>query len=152
MPTLTTFLMYDNQAEAAVRHYVSVFEGGRIVSTMPGPGGSVMGLTFEILGQRLIAVNGGPSFQFTSGISLFVGCKTQEEIDRYWTKLLQHGGKESRCGWLVDGFGVSWQLIPDELGSMLGDPDRDKAGRAMQAMLKMGKLDLAELRRAHAGR
>ena len=96
----------------------------------------------------MIALNGGPSFSFSQGISLFVGCDTQVEIDRYWSKLCENGGKEVQCGWLVDKFGVSWQIIPNVLGRLLGNPDRAKAGRAMQAMLAMKKLDIAGLEQA----
>jgi predicted 3-demethylubiquinone-9 3-methyltransferase (glyoxalase superfamily) len=150
MPKITPFLTFVDQAEAAARLYTSVFDG-RIVSTMPGPGGTVMGVTFELLGQRYIALNGGPSFTFSQGFSLFVSCESQAEIDAYWQKLTADGGKESRCGWLVDRFGVSWQIIPSVLQSLLGDADRAKAGRAMQAMLTMGKLEIAALVRAHGG-
>jgi predicted 3-demethylubiquinone-9 3-methyltransferase (glyoxalase superfamily) len=150
MPKITTFLTYDNKAEEAARYYTSIFEGGKIVSTMPGPGGSVLGVTFELLGQTFIALNGGPSFTFSQGISLFVSCDTQAEIDRYWEKLTA-GGKEVQCGWLVDKFGVSWQVVPKVLGDLLSDKDAAKAGRAMQAMLKMKKLDIATLKRAHEG-
>ena len=150
MADLTTFLMFDTQAEEAVRLYLSIFDG-TIVQTMPGPGGSVMGVTFEILGRPFIAFNGGPTFQFSEGISIFVSVDTQEEIDRYWAKLTADGGKESRCGWLTDKFGISWQIVPKTLGKLLGDADRAKAGRAMQAMLAMQKLDIAALERAFAG-
>ena len=149
MPNITTFLTYDSQAEEAVRHYVSIFEGAKIVSTMRA-GDEVFSLTFELLGQTFIALNGGPTFTFTPGISLFVSCDTQAEIDRYWARLTE-GGKEVQCGWLVDKLGVSWQIIPRILGDLLSDKDRAKADRAMQAMLKMQKLDIAELKRAHAG-
>ncbi len=151
MPQITTFLTYNNQAEEAVRHYLSVFEEGRIVGTMSGPNGSVLSVTFELFGRPFIALNGGPSFTFSQGISLFVGCDTQAEIDRYWTRLVEDGGKEVQCGWLVDKFGVSWQIIPKALGEMLGDKDAAKAGRAMQAMMKMKKLDVAVLKRAYDG-
>ena len=151
MPDITTFLTYDNQAEEAVRHYVSIFEDGKILSTMPGPGGSVMSVTFELFGKRFIALNGGPSFSFSQGISLFVGCDTQAEIDRYWSKLTEGGGKEMPCGWLTDKFGVSWQIVPKKLGDLLGGKDPAKSGRAVQAMLKMKKLDLAALQRAYDG-
>jgi len=149
VPNITTFLTYDSQAEEAVRHYVSIFEGAKIVSTMRA-GDEVFSLTFELLGQTFIALNGGPTFTFTPGISLFVSCDTQAEIDRYWARLTE-GGKEVQCGWLVDKLGVSWQIIPRILGDLLSDKDRAKADRAMQAMLKMQKLDIAELKRAHAG-
>lgn len=151
MPEITTFLTYNDQAEAAARLYISVFEGGRILSTMPGPGGTVFGLTFEILGRTFYALNGGPSFEFSEGISLFVSCETQAEIDHYWEKLTADGGKESQCGWLVDKFGVSWQITPKNLSSFLGAKDQAKASRAMQAMMKMKKFDIAALERAFNG-
>ena len=150
MPEITTFLTFDTQAADAVKHYLSIFDG-RITSTMPGPDGSVFGLSFELLGRPYFALNGGPTFKFSEGISLFVGCDTQDEIDRYWARLTENGGKEVQCGWLVDQFGVSWQVIPKNLGSLLGSKDRVKGGRAMQAMLKMKKLDIAALQRAHDG-
>lgn len=150
MPEITTFISYNDQAEAAVRHYLSIFEGGKILSTMPGPNGTVMSLTFQLLGQTFIALNGGPTFSFTQGFSLFVSCDTQAEIDRYWAKLTE-GGKEVQCGWLVDKFGVSWQIIPKNLGSLVFGKDPEKSGRAMQAMLAMKKLDIAALQRAYDG-
>lgn len=116
-----------------------------------GPGGSVISVTFELFGQTFIALNGGPTFTFSQGISLFVHCDTQAEVDRYWSKLTE-GGKEGQCGWLVDKFGVSWQVVPNVLGELLGDKDPAKAGRAVQAMMKMKKLDIAALKRAHEGR
>ena len=149
MPAITTFLTYDNQAEAAARLYVSIFEG-KITSTSPGPNGTPMSLTFEILGQTFIALNGGPTFKFSQGFSLFVSCDTQAEIDRYWARLTD-GGQEVQCGWLTDKFGVSWQIVPKNLGSFLGATDRTKANRALQAMLQMKKLDIGQLRRAAAG-
>jgi predicted 3-demethylubiquinone-9 3-methyltransferase (glyoxalase superfamily) len=157
MPTITTFLTYNNQAEEAVRLYLSIFENGKITSTtrMPegGPGtkGSVLSLTFELFGQPFYALNGGPSFTFSQAISLFVSCDTQDEIDRYWAKLTEGGGKEIQCGWLVDKFGVSWQITPKVLLSMISDSDPAKASRAMQAMMKMKKLDIATLKRAYDG-
>lgn len=156
MPEITTFLTYNNQVEEAVNLYVSIFEG-KVLSTMrsgdagPGPKGSVFSMTFEILGRTFYALNGGPSFTFTQGISLFVGCDTQAEIDRYWTRLTEGGGKEVQCGWLVDKFGVSWQIIPKILTELIGGKDPAKAGRAMQAMMQMKKLDIAALKRAHEG-
>ncbi len=157
MPTLTTFLTYDNQAEEAARLYLSIFENGKIVSTMrmpeggPAPKGAVLSVTFELFGQRLVALNGGPSFKFSQGISLFVGCDTQAEIDSYWSKLIEGGGKEGRCGWLTDKFGVSWQIIPKSLGDLLTSKDPARAGQAMQAMMQMKKLDIAVLQRASTG-
>lgn len=150
MPQITTFLAYPgDKAEEAVRHYLSIFEDGKILSTMPGPNGKVMGITFRLLDQTFQALS-GPDFGFTAGMSLFVSCDTQAEIDRYWSKLTE-GGKEVQCGWLTDKFGVSWQIVPKVLGELLGDKDREKAGRAMQAMLGMKKLDIAALKRAFDG-
>lgn len=151
MPTLSTFLTYNNQAEEAALHYISVFEQGKILNITRSPQGTAFSVTFELFGTRLLALNGGPSFSFSSGISLFVSCQTQAEIDRYWAKLTEGGGKEVQCGWLVDKFGVSWQIIPSILGDLLGDPDPAKSGRAMQAMMQMKKLDIAALKRAHDG-
>lgn len=125
MPSITTFLTYDHQAEAAVRHYTSIFEHSKIVNTMRA-GDRVMSLTFELLGQTFIALNGGPTFSFAQGISLFVSCDTQEQIDRYWNALTD-GGKPVQCGWLVDRFGVSWQIVPKILGDLLGDRDPQKS-------------------------
>ena len=151
MPTITTFLTYNDKAEEAVRYYLSVFEDGKITSIMPGPNGTVMGVSFELFGRPFIALNGGPTFSFAEGISLFVECETQAEIDRFWNELTSGGGKESQCGWCKDKYGVSWQIIPKVLGELFSDRDRAKAGRAMQAMLKMQKLDIAALKKAHAG-
>jgi predicted 3-demethylubiquinone-9 3-methyltransferase (glyoxalase superfamily) len=157
MPEITTFLSYDHQAEEAVRHYLSIFESGKIVDTLrvgdgfPGPKGSVLTLTFELFGKTFVAMNGGPSFAFTQGVSLLVTCDTQAEIDRYWARLTEGGGKEIQCGWLVDRFGLSWQITPRVLLEMIGDKDAARAARAMQAMMKMKKLDIAALERAHKG-
>jgi len=157
MPDITTFLSYNGTAEEAVRHYIAVFEEGKILTIngappgAPSPGGKVFSLTFELFGKTFYALNGGPTFTFSQGISLFVGCENQAQIDRYWTKLTEDGGKEVQCGWLVDKFGVSWQIVPKKLSSLIGDKDPAKAGRAMQAMMKMKKLDIAALERAHAG-
>ncbi|HEY3498764.1 MAG TPA: VOC family protein [Polyangiaceae bacterium] len=153
MPEITTFLTYDHQAEEAAKKYVALFDG-KIVETMRagGPEAPVMTVTFEILGKTFIALNGGPSFSFAPGISLFVGCDTQEEIDRFWSALAADGGKEVQCGWVTDKFGVSWQIVPKVLGQYLGGKDRDGANRALQAMLKMQKLDIAALKRVYEGK
>jgi predicted 3-demethylubiquinone-9 3-methyltransferase (glyoxalase superfamily) len=154
--SITTFLAYDTQAEAAAQLYTSLFDG-KITSTMrypaggPKPEGSVLSVTFELLGQTYIALNGGPSFTFSQGFSLMVQVDTQAEIDRLWTKLTENGGKEVQCGWLVDKFGVSWQIVPRQLGQMLADKDKAKAGRTMQAMMGMKKLELAKLQAAFDG-
>ena len=151
MQKITTFLWFDTQAEEAMKFYVSIFKNSKIVSTMPGPDGKVMTGTFELEGQRFMALNGGPHFKFTEAISLFVNCETQAEVDELWNKLTAGGGAESQCGWLKDKFGLSWQIVPSALGRMFGDKDRAKAGRAMQAMLQMKKLDIAKLQRAFDG-
>jgi predicted 3-demethylubiquinone-9 3-methyltransferase (glyoxalase superfamily) len=143
MPTITTFLTYNDQAEQAAKLYTSIF-GGKIVDVTrygegtPVPKGTVMTVTFEILGQRYVALNGGPSFTFTEGVSLAVACTTQDEIDTYWAKLTD-GGQEGPCGWLKDRFGLSWQVYPAQLVELLSRPG------AVQAMMKMKKLNIAEL-------
>ena len=154
MQRITTFLTFNDQAEEAVNFYTSVFENSRIVSTTrygeagPGPKGSLMSANFELAGQQFIALNGGPSFSFAQGISLFVNCETQEEVDRYWERLSE-GGEKGPCGWLTDKFGVSWQVVPRILGELLNDEDPEKAKRVMNAMLQMSKLEIKGLRRAY---
>lgn len=150
MQKITTFLMFNDQTEAAVKLYTSVFKNSKIVSMQrggPGPTDAVMSATFEIEGQQFMAFNGGPTFKFSEGMSLFVSCGTQAEIDELWEKL-SAGGEPGRCGWLKDRFGVSWQIIPSVLGKLLGSKDTAKAGRVLQAMLQMGKLDIAKLEQA----
>ena len=157
MSKITTFLTYNDRAEEAVKLYTSVFPRSRIVKTTrygdagPGPEGSVMTIAFELDGQPFVALNGGPSFTFSQGISLSVDCETQAELDRVWDGLCADGGKPVQCGWLTDRFGVSWQIVPARMGELIGDPDPVKAKRTMQAMLKMVKLDIAALQRAHDG-
>jgi predicted 3-demethylubiquinone-9 3-methyltransferase (glyoxalase superfamily) len=156
MPKITTFLTFDNQAEDAANFYTSVFENSKIVSTArygeagPGPKGSLMTATISLDGQELMLLNGGPTFKFSQACSLFVSCETQSEVDGYWSKLTA-GGKEIQCGWLVDKFGVSWQIIPTVLGKLLGDKDPRRAGRVMQAMMKMVKIDIKGLQQAAEG-
>ena len=154
MQRITTFLTYNTDAEDAARLYTSAFKNSHIISTSrygdgaPAPKGSVMSVIVELDGQRFHALNGGPSFKFAEGISLFVNCETQAEIDEYTEKLTANGGAQGPCGWIKDRFGVSWQIVPRVLGELLGDKDQAKAGRVMQAMLKMQKLDIEALRRA----
>jgi len=153
---ITTFLTYDGQAEEAMNLYTSVIPNSRITSTRyygesgPGEAGSLMTGTFELDGQEFMALNGGSSFTFGQGFSLFVSCETQAEVDDLWEKLSE-GGEPGRCGWLTDKFGVSWQIIPRQLGELLGDADPGRASRAMNAMLQMGKIEIAELEQAAAG-
>ncbi len=153
MHKITPFLWFNNQAEEATNFYVSVFKNSKVgnINRM-GPDGPVFSTTFELEGQDFMALNGGPEFSFTEAISLYVSCKTQAEVDDLWAKLTADGGSESQCGWLKDKYGLSWQIIPDVLGQLIGDPDPEKAGRAMQAMLKMQKINIAELQRAHDGK
>ena len=153
MQKITPFLWFDTQAEAAAKFYASVFPNSKILKTArygeagPGPKGSVMTVEFELDGQRMIALNGGPQFKFTEAISLSVDCNDQKEVDHYWTKLSQ-GGQESMCGWLKDKYGLSWQVNPSILGKLLSDKDAKKAQRVMEAMLKMKKIDIAALKAA----
>ena len=153
---ITTFLTYNGQAEEAMNLYTSVFPNSKITSTRrygdagPGEPGSLMTGTFELDGQEFMALNGGPTFGFAQGFSLFVDCDTQAEVDELWEKLSE-GGEPGRCGWLTDKFGVSWQIIPKALGELLGDEDPERAGRAMNAMLQMGKIEIAALEQAAAG-
>lgn len=145
------FLWYNDNAEAAAEFYVSLFKGSKITRRMPGPEGKAMGVEFELDGQQLIAFNGGPYHQLNEAVSLYVDCESQEEVDVLWEKLTADGGAENRCGWLKDRFGLSWQIIPSALPRLMGDPDRERAGRVVQAMLAMQKIDVAALQRAYDG-
>lgn len=155
--SVTTFLWFDRNAELAAEFYTSLFPDSRITKVArwgdggPAPKGSVMTVAFELAGQTFTALNGGPHYKLTPAVSLAVSCNTQDEIDRYWDALLADGGKPSMCGWLEDRFGLSWQIVPAMIGDLLGDPDPVKAGRVGQALMKMQKLGLAELQRAHRG-
>jgi predicted 3-demethylubiquinone-9 3-methyltransferase (glyoxalase superfamily) len=146
---ITPFLWFNDKAEEAVNFYTSVFENSRVKNVMrnPGAGDAVLGLDFELEGQEFMALNGGPQFTFTPAISLFVHCSTQAEVDELWEKLSE-GGRIEQCGWLQDRYGLSWQIVPDRLGELLRDPDREKAGRVMQAMMGMKKLNIRELEEA----
>ncbi len=156
MQKIVTFLWFDNQAEEAMKHYISIFKNSKALNISrygdagPGPKGAVMTCTFQLEGQEFIALNGGPLFKFTEAISLFVNCEGQEEVDYLYERLLA-GGEKSQCGWLKDKYGVSWQIIPTALMRMLGDPDPAKSKRVMQAMLKMQKIDIGVLQRAYDG-
>jgi predicted 3-demethylubiquinone-9 3-methyltransferase (glyoxalase superfamily) len=153
MQKITPFLWFDDKAEEAANFYVSIFKNSRIIDVRrhsgAGPGaGPVMTVTFEIEGQQFIALNGGPHFKFTEAISLFVNCEAQAEVDELWEKLTE-GGQPSRCAWLKDKYGLSWQIVPAALGRLLQDPDPAKSQRVMQAMLKMGKIDISALQAAY---
>ena len=153
---ITTCLWFDTQAEEAADFYVSVFDGSKILNAArygddgPGPAGQVMTVEFEIEGRKFLALNGGPAFSFSEAVSFVIDCSSQEEVDRYWSALTA-GGAESQCGWLKDKFGVSWQVVPSVLSQLLGGPDQEGAQRAMQAMLGMRKLEIAELQAAYDG-
>lgn len=155
MQKIITFLTFEDRAEEAVKFYTSVFKNSKIVRTTqygdrgPGPKGSMMSATFELEGQEFMALNGGRTFSFAQGVSLFVKCETQNEIDDLWEKL-SDGGKKGPCGWLTDRYGVSWQIVPTVLGAMLSDPNEEKASSVMSAMLQMTKLDINRLKRAFA--
>ena len=157
MQKIVTFLWFDNKAEEAANLYVSVFKNSKITSVSrygeagPGPKGTAMVVVFELEGQQFMALNGGPHFAFTPAISLLVNCESQAEVDELWDKLLAGGGQKSRCGWLQDKFGLSWQIIPTALGKLMSDPDPEKSKRVMQAMLTMDKIDIAKLQAAHEG-
>ena len=147
------FLWYDSQAEEAARFYVSVFKNSKIGKVTrygdagPGPAGSAMTVDFELDGQLFIALNGGPQFKFTEAVSFTVPCANQEEVDHYWNALGE-GGQEGPCGWLKDKYGLSWQVTPTTLSQLLNNPDKQKAKRVMAAMMKMKKIDIAQLQNA----
>jgi predicted 3-demethylubiquinone-9 3-methyltransferase (glyoxalase superfamily) len=153
---ITPNLWFDTQAEEAAGFYTSVFKNSRIVSVArypeggPGPAGTVMTVEWELDGQRFVGINGGPQFTFDEAVSFQIDCADQEEIDYYWAAL-SDGGEEGPCGWLKDRFGLSWQVVPTGMDELFSDPDPAKAQRAMQAMLQMGKLDIAALRSAAEG-
>ncbi|GHJ42520.1 VOC family protein [Streptomyces sp. TS71-3] len=157
MPTITPNLWFDTQGEEAARFYVSIFPNSRITNVThygeagPREAGSVLTVDFELDGQPYTAINGGPEFTFDEAISLLINCADQEEVDYYWSRLLADGGQESQCGWLKDRFGMSWQVVPAELGELISDPDGGRAQRAMKAMLGMVKIDVAALRAAADG-
>jgi len=156
MPKIVPNLWFDTEAEDAAAFYTSIFENSRVVDVTrygeagPRPAGMVLTVTFELEGQTLTALNGGPDFTFTEAISLLVNCESQDEVDRLW-KQLSDGGEPGPCGWLKDRFGLSWQIVPTALERMLRDEDRERADRVMAAMLKMSKIEIAELERAYAG-
>lgn len=158
MPTISKIspcLWFDGEAEAAAKHYTTIFPDSRIVSvdrspadTPSGPKDMVLTVNFSLAGQTFIALNGGPDFKFNEAISFSIDCADQAEVDRYWDALIAGGGEPSVCGWLKDRFGVSWQVVPRQLPEMLQSPDREAAGRAMEAMLKMTKIEVQGLEEA----
>ncbi len=150
MPNLTPFLWYDGHLAEAIDHYAAIFPDMKVHARQDMPDGATMSATLEILGQKLILFNGGPRYRFNSAVSLFIECETQDEIDHYYDRLAD-GGEAMPCGWVADRFGLNWQVVPAILPRLLGDSDRAKADRAMQAMMQMKKFDIAGMKRAHAG-
>ena len=157
MPTITPHLWFDKQAIEAAEFYCSIFPDSRILGTAtfentgPNLDMTVSQVEFEIQGQKVIALNAGPEFKLDEAFSFFVECDTQEEVDEYWAKLTADGGEPGPCGWCKDKYGVSWQIIPKLLNELLGDEDKEKANRVMQAMLQMGKIECDGLRKAYEG-
>lgn len=151
---VTPFLWFNDNAEEAMNFYTSIFDNSKVLSVTrygkagPGPAGSVMVASFQLDGQTFTALNGGPQFKFTEAISFVVNCTTQEEVDHYWNKLTE-GGEESRCGWLKDKFGMSWQIVPTVLMELLQDKNAEKSARVMQAMMQMDKIDIKKLQEAY---
>lgn len=156
MQKITPCLWFDDKAEEAVIFYTSIFKDSKIENISrygdegPGSAGSVMVATFKLNGQDFMALNGGPEFTFSEAISFYVSCESQAEVDYFWDRLSE-GGQVQQCGWLKDKFGISWQIVPTALGELMGDKDPEKAGRVMQAMLKMVKIDIAGLQKAYDG-
>jgi predicted 3-demethylubiquinone-9 3-methyltransferase (glyoxalase superfamily) len=154
MPDVTPFLWFDTQAEEAAKFYVSIFPNSKItritrrVGAAPPNASAILTVDFELDGKRYLALNGGPHYKFTEAVSLMVHCKTQDEIDRYWSALTADGGEEVVCGWLKDKYGLFWQIVPETLAELLAGPDRAKANRVMAAVMTMKKLDLAKLEQA----
>jgi predicted 3-demethylubiquinone-9 3-methyltransferase (glyoxalase superfamily) len=156
MQKITPFLWFDNNAEEAMDFYIDVFNGKgsnetKVLFKSPGPDGKMITGSFMLNGQEFMVLNAGPQFKFNEAISIFVNCDTQEEVDELWDKLVANGGEESMCGWLKDKYGLSWQIIPKQLGEYLGSENRERAGRAMQAMLKMKKIIIKDLQTAYDG-
>ena len=156
MPTITPFLWFDGQLEEAVAFYTSVFGDGVVLDSTPypegapGPTGSLMMASFRIAGQDFMGLNGGPQYTFSPATSFFVSCEDQDEVDHLWDSLLE-GGEAMQCGWLTDRFGVTWQIVPRLLGELMADPDPERVGRVMSAMLAMVKLDAVALQAAYDG-
>jgi len=154
---ITTFLTFNNEAEEAMNHYLSIFKNSKIISETrntdekTGELEALFIATIELCGQKFMLLNGGPSFKFTEGISLMVSCENQEEIDEYWEKLTSNGGKEIQCGWLIDKFGVSWQIVPSIIGELMSSPDTQKSQRVMNALINMIKIDINILKQAYKG-
>lgn len=151
MKKITPFLWFDTQAEEAMNFYVSLFRNSKVLGISRGPDGRAFTVSFELDGQEFMGLNAGPQFKFNEAVSMFVNCEDQAEVDYFWNALTADGGEESMCGWLKDRFGLSWQIVPKQLGELRGDPDSEKWGRVMQAMLQMKKIIVADLQKAYEG-
>lgn len=152
MNKITPFLWFDNNVDEALDFYTSIFTNSKVIHKTPGEGGKTQWAELELEGQELLLLDGGPEYHFTEAFSLFVQCAGQEEVDQYWNALTTNGGSEGQCGWLKDKFGLSWQIIPKQFSEMMAGDDEEKVGRMMQAMFKMKKLDIAELKKAYDGK
>lgn len=152
MKKITPFLWFDTQAEEAMNFYVSLFKNSKVNNISRGPEGKAFMVSFELDGQEFMGLNAGPHHKFNEAISLYVDCKDQAEVDELWNKLIADGGEESMCGWLKDKYGLSWQIIPRQLGELMGSPDPEKSQRVMQAMLKMQKIVVTDLQKAYDGK
>jgi predicted 3-demethylubiquinone-9 3-methyltransferase (glyoxalase superfamily) len=151
MKKITPFLWFDTQAEEAMKFYVSLFKNSKANNVSRGPDGKAFTVSFELDGQEFMGLNAGPQFKFNEAVSMFVSCEDQAEVDYFWNALTADGGEESMCSWCKDKFGLSWQIVPKQLGELMGDPDPEKSQRVMQAMLKMKKIIVADLQKAHGG-
>ncbi|MEW6401220.1 MAG: VOC family protein [Chloroflexota bacterium] len=149
MKKITPFLWFDTQAEEAMNFYVSLFKNSKVLGVSRGPDGKAFSVSFELDGQEFMGLNAGPHYKFNEAVSMYVNCEDQAEADYFWDRLTADGGEESMCGWCKDKFGLSWQIIPKQLGELMGDPDPEKSQRVMQAMLKMQKIDIQALQRAY---
>jgi predicted 3-demethylubiquinone-9 3-methyltransferase (glyoxalase superfamily) len=152
MKKITPFLWFDTQAEEAMNFYASIFKNSKVLGISRGPDGKAFTVTFELDGQEFMGLNAGPQFKFNESISFLVDCKDQAEVDYFWDKLTADGGEESMCGWLKDKYGLSWQIIPQQLGELMGDPDPVKAKRVTDAMLQMQKIIVSDLQKAYDGK
>ena len=151
MKKITPFLWFDTQAEEAMNFYCSIFKNSKVLNVSRGPDGKAFIVSFELDGQEFMALNAGPEFKFNESISMYVDCEDQTEVDYLWNALTADGGEESMCGWLKDKYGLSWQIVPQQLGKLMGDPDPEKSNRVRDAMLKMQKIIVADLQKAYDG-
>lgn len=149
MKKITPFLWFDAQAEEAMNFYASLFKNSKVINVSRGPDGKAFSVAFELDGQEFLGLNAGPQFKFNEAVSMFVNCEDQSEVDHFWNALIADGGEESMCGWLKDKYGLSWQIIPKQLGELMGGPDPVKSKRVMDVMLKMQKIIVADLKKAY---